>query len=108
MLERGWTPAGAAAGSARSGLGLRVLRRTRPLRRLGSPLELVRPLAACSPNAAPVGEELADADLQRRGASGIATSAPTTPSRKPPNSAATTMMNGSSSTARLWIRGWIT
>ena len=44
----------------------------------------------------------------RAAASGIASRAPTMPSRVPPKSAAMTMMNGSSWTARPWIRGWIT
>src|SRR5918999_1718363 len=41
-------------------------------------------------------------------ATGIATSAPSTPSSVAPNSTATIVMNGCTCTVRFWIWGWIT
>src|SRR5918999_1371604 len=41
-------------------------------------------------------------------ATGIATSAPSTPSSVAPNSTATIVMNGCTCTVRFWIGGWIT
>src|SRR5262245_4527856 len=41
-------------------------------------------------------------------ATGIATSAPSTPRSDAPNSTATIVMNGCTCTVRFWICGWIT